>query len=121
MHLFDAAILGVVEGVTEFLPVSSTGHLILAAQVLGLTQTEFIKSFDIAIQLGAILAVVAIYWRSFFDLEVLKRVVIGFIPTGVIGLMFYTIIKTYLLASDTVVLVALALGGVALKIGRAHV
>jgi undecaprenyl-diphosphatase len=66
--LLDSIILGIVEGFTEFLPISSTGHLILASKLLGLPQTEFQKSFEIAIQLGAIASVVILYWRKFLDL-----------------------------------------------------
>ena len=63
MDLFHALVLGVVEGVTEFLPISSTGHLIIASKLLGMAQTDFLKTFEIAIQLGAILSVVVLYWR----------------------------------------------------------
>ncbi len=114
MTFFDAVILGVVEGLTEFLPVSSTGHLILTGELLGLPSTEFLKSFDIAIQLGAICAVIASYVRSFFDIEIVKRIAVGFIPTGVIGFLAYPFIKDYLFESPQLVLAALALGGVAL-------
>lgn len=114
MNIFNAAILGVVEGLSEFLPISSTGHLILANYLLGIPPGAFVKSFDIIIQLGAILAVVVLYWRSFLDIEVLKRVFVGFIPTGILGLAFYNLVKTHLLDSETVVLVSLALGGLAL-------
>lgn len=115
MHPFFAAVLGVVEGLTEFLPVSSTGHLILASRLLGLAQSEFMKSFEIAIQLGAILAVVVLYRKTLFgDREALKRVVVGFIPTGVLGLALYKVVKHYLLGSDATVLWALFLGGVVL-------
>jgi undecaprenyl-diphosphatase len=65
--LLDSTILGIVEGFTEILPISSTGHLILASKLLGLLQTEFQKSFEIAIQLGAIASVVILYWRKFLD------------------------------------------------------
>lgn len=116
MTWFDAIILGVVEGATEFLPISSTGHLILANEVLGNLPTEFAKSFEIIIQLGAILAVLALYWRSFLHIELLKKIAVAFIPTGVIGLALYPIVKTYLLGSVPVVLGALALGGAALII-----
>lgn len=114
MTILESIILGVVEGLTEFLPVSSTGHLILASDLLGIPSSEFLKSFEIAIQLGAILAVVALYWRSFLDLEVLKRVIVAFIPTGIIGLALYGFAKEYLLDNTQVVLWALLLGGVAL-------
>ena len=63
MDLFQVVILSVVEGITEFLPISSTGHLILTSRLLNIPQTEFVKSFEIIIQLGAILAVVIIYWK----------------------------------------------------------
>jgi undecaprenyl-diphosphatase len=112
MTILTSIILGAIEGVTEFLPISSTGHLILASSLLGVAQSDFTKTFEIVIQLGAILAVVVLYWRSFFDLELLKKLVVAFIPTGVIGLALYHILKTYLLGNDLVVLASLFLGGV---------
>jgi undecaprenyl-diphosphatase len=114
MTLLQAIILGIVEGLTEFLPISSTGHLILASKLLGLSQTDFQKSFEIAIQLGAIASVIMLYWRSFLDPAVLSRVLVAFIPTGVIGFALYKVVKTYLFDSEAVVLWALGLGGVAL-------
>jgi len=112
--LLDSVVLGIVEGMTEFLPISSTGHLILASRLLGLPQTDFQKSFEIAIQLGAITSVVILYWRKFLDVAIMSRVLTAFIPTGIIGFALYKIIKTYLFASETIVLWALAVGGVAL-------
>ena len=114
MNVFQSFILGIVEGATEFLPISSTGHLVLASSLLGVVQSDFVKSFEIAIQLGAILAVVVLYFKSFFDTELIKRLIIAFIPTGVIGLALYQFVKTYLLGSEVVVLLALLLGGVGL-------
>jgi undecaprenyl-diphosphatase len=114
MTVFQALVLGIVEGLTEFLPISSTGHLILAAKLLGLTQTDFQKSFDIVIQLGAIGAVVVLYWRQFLRPEVLARVAVAFVPTGAIGLALYPLVKTYLLGNESVVLLALFLGGLIL-------
>jgi undecaprenyl-diphosphatase len=111
MNFLAAVILGIVEGATEFLPVSSTGHLILAGSLLHIPQTDFTKSFDIAIQLGAILAVVFLYWNKLGDLEIWKRLVVGFLPTAVIGLVLYKTIKTYLLGSTAVVLSSLVIGG----------
>ncbi|HTY40099.1 MAG TPA: undecaprenyl-diphosphate phosphatase [Candidatus Paceibacterota bacterium] len=108
---FTALILGLVEGFTEFLPISSTAHLIIATRLLGFAQSEFAKTFDIAIQSGAILAVVALYWRRFLDVELLKKLVAAFIPTGILGLLFYKVVKNYLLGSMTVVLWSLAVGG----------
>jgi undecaprenyl-diphosphatase len=113
MDNIQAVIFGIVEGITEFLPISSTGHLMLTGHVMGLSQTSFLKSFEIVIQFGAILSVVALYWRSFLvDREVLKRVIVAFIPTGILGLTLYKLIKKYLLASNTVVLWSLLLGGI---------
>jgi undecaprenyl-diphosphatase len=114
MDLLQAILLGIIEGATEFLPVSSTGHLILAGELMRIPSTDFYKSFEIVIQLGAILAVVVLYFRSFLDIEVVKRIVVAFIPTGIIGLAFYHVVKTYLLGNAVVVLWALLLGGFAL-------
>jgi undecaprenyl-diphosphatase len=114
MSLIQALILGLVEGITEFLPISSTAHLILASRVMHLAETEFVKSFQIIIQLGAILAVVVLYWNRFWNWEVLKKLVVAFIPTGVIGLTVYKAVKGYLLGNMTVVLCALFVGGIAL-------
>ncbi len=113
MDNLQAIVFGIVEGITEFLPISSTGHLMLTAHVLGLDQTAFLKSFEIVIQFGAILSVVVLYWRSLLvNSEILKRVVVAFVPTGILGLTLYKVIKRYLLASHTVVLWSLLLGGV---------
>lgn len=114
MNLFDAVILGVIEGITEFLPISSTGHLILAGQLLGIPEDEFLKTFMIAIQLGAILAVVALYWRSFLNIEILKRLIVAFIPTGIVGLALYNVIKSDFLGNQALVVGTLFFGGIAL-------
>ena len=112
ISIFQAVVLGVVEGVTEFLPISSTAHLVIVSELLKIDQSVFVKTFEIAIQSGAILAVVVLYVKKFFDIEVLKRVCIAFVPTAVLGLLFYTLIKTYLIGNMSVILTALALGGV---------
>jgi undecaprenyl-diphosphatase len=114
MTLLQSAILGIVEGVTEFLPISSTGHLIITSSLLGVAQSDFVKSFEIIIQLGAIAAVVFLYWRSFLAIETLKKVAVAFLPTAAVGLALYKIIKTYLIGNETVVLWAMFLGGIAL-------
>jgi undecaprenyl-diphosphatase len=113
MDLLTAVILGIIEGVTEFLPISSTGHMILASDLMGLEHSEFLKSFEIAIQVGAISSVVFLYWRLLLvDLEVIKRVIVAFIPTGFLGFIFYRVVKSYLLGSAAVVLWSLLLGGI---------
>jgi undecaprenyl-diphosphatase len=111
MNFLDSVILGVVEGITEFLPISSTAHLIIASRVFGIPETEFLKSFEIAIQLGAILAVLTLYYRSLFDWGVIKRIIAAFVPTAIIGLIFYNVAKS-MLGNITIVLWALFLGGI---------
>jgi undecaprenyl-diphosphatase len=114
MSLLHALILGIVEGITEFLPISSTAHLILVSKALHLGDGEFVKSFEIIIQLGAILSVVVLYWKKFWHWDVLKKLVVAVIPTGVIGLTVYKAVKGYLLGNVTVVLLSLVIGGIAL-------
>jgi undecaprenyl-diphosphatase len=117
MDLFTTVILGIVEGISEFLPISSTGHMILASHLMGLTHTDFLKSFMIAIQVGAIASVIFLYWRMLVvDIEVIKRIIAAFIPTGILGLIFYKPVKNYLLGSETVVLWSLLLGGIFLVV-----
>jgi len=115
MTILDAFILGIVEGITEFLPISSTGHLILASKLLGIPPSDFLASFEIAIQLGAILAVVAAYFKlAFRDFEIIKKVLVAFLPTAVIGFVLYQFIKDVLLGNERVVLWALFVGGIIL-------
>lgn len=113
MNYLQAVILSVVEGLTEFLPVSSTGHLILTSYLLKISQTEFVKSFEIFIQLGAIFSIVFLYKRTIFKkFTVWKKVLTAFIPTAIIGLILYKIIKYYLLGNSFVTVAALLLGGI---------
>lgn len=116
MNLLHVLILSIVEGLTEFLPISSTGHLILASRILNLESTDFQKTFEIIIQLGAILAVVVLYFRKFFDITLIKKLIVAFIPTGIVGVILYPFIKGFLLGSSTVTLLTLFFGGVALII-----
>jgi undecaprenyl-diphosphatase len=115
MTFIQTIIFGVIEGVTEFLPISSTGHLILVDYLLQIPATEFVKSFNIAIQLGAILAVVVLYARRLLvNRSLLARVVVAFMPTAMIGFLFYKLVKTYLLNNPSVVVWALFIGGFAI-------
>ncbi len=116
MTILHSIILGIIEGITEFLPISSTGHLILASNLLGIDQTNFQKSFEIIIQLGAITSVIFLYWKTLWNIATIKNLIVAFIPTGLIGLLFYKIIKTYLMESPAVILWSLLLGGIALII-----
>jgi undecaprenyl-diphosphatase len=117
MDLITAVILGIVQGISEFLPISSTGHMILASHLMGLKHTEFLKSFEIAIQAGTILSVVVLYWRTLLvDIEVIKRLIVAFLPTGILGLTLYRMVKGYLLGSEAVVLWSLLIGGIILVV-----
>ncbi|WP_213981062.1 undecaprenyl-diphosphate phosphatase [Sphingomonas sp. dw_22] len=123
-ELLVAILLGIVEGVTEFLPVSSTGHLILASELMGYDAAQW-AMFNVVIQLGAILAVVVLYWRTFWAVALgllqgnpvswrfLRNLVVAFIPAAVIGLALHKQIEA-LLAAPKVVAWALILGGVAI-------
>ena len=117
MTIFDAIILGIVEGFTEFLPISSTAHLVLTSKLLNIEMTEFLKSFEISIQLGAIASVVFLYWRSIVSKpELNKKIIAAFIPTAIIGLIFYKLVKNVLLDNYLVSVYALLFGGIALII-----
>ncbi len=116
MSILHSIILGIVEGITEFLPISSTGHLILTSHLLKIPDTETLKSFSIIIQLGAILAVVVLYFKELFNFETIKKLIIGFLPTGIIGLTVYKLIKEYLLDNVFIVIISLLIGGITMII-----
>lgn len=116
MDLIQSIIIGIIEGLTEFLPVSSTGHMIITSSVMGIEKDEFVKLFEIAIQLGAILSVVVLYWKKFFDFSKWQfyiKLLISVIPALVLGKLFSDKIDT-LLESPTVVAVSLLAGGIVL-------
>jgi undecaprenyl-diphosphatase len=114
MTWFEALILAIVEGITEFLPVSSTGHMILAEGVMGMKSNDFVQAFIINIQFGAILSVVVLYWKRFFQtLKFYYKLFIAFIPAAVFGLLLSDYIDM-LLESVYVVAVMLILGGIVL-------
>ncbi len=115
MTIIDAIILSFVEGLSEFLPISSTGHLVLTSELLGIQQTEFVKSFEIIIQLGAILAIVVLYFKTLLkNKEVWKRIMIAFLPTAIIGFALYKVIKQVLIGNTMITVLALLFGGIAL-------
>ena len=130
MNILDTIIIAIVEGLTEFLPVSSTGHMIITQNILGVESTPFVKAFTFIIQFGAILSVVVLYWKRFFKLNhapapegagAFKRFLhkydfywklfVAFIPAAVFGLLFNDAIDA-MLESVTVVAVTLILGGI---------
>jgi undecaprenyl-diphosphatase len=112
MHILQTLILGAAEGFTEFLPISSTAHMMMVSRILGLTSTDFLKTFEIVIQFGAILAIVALYWSRLYALrQVWSKILVAFVPTGVIGFVLYKLIKGYLLGNNTIAIWALGIGG----------
>jgi undecaprenyl-diphosphatase len=116
MSLIEAIVLAIVEGVTEFLPISSTGHLIIVSTWMGIQHNDFTKMFTVSIQLGAILSVVVLYWKRFFSSVVIyKKLFVAFIPAVVLGLLLGGLIDQ-LLENVMVVAIALILGGVFLLI-----
>lgn len=115
MTFFQVIILGIVEGITEFLPVSSTAHLEFTTRIMGIVQTDFIKSFLVIIQFGAILAVVVLYFKKIFASRgVFLRMAVGFIPTGIIGFVLYKLIKQFLIGNEWIAIAALIIGGIIL-------
>lgn len=112
MSLFETIIIAIVEGLTEFLPVSSTGHMIITQALLGVESTEFVKAFTVNIQFGAILSVIVLYWKRFFQSwDFYYKLFIAFLPAAIIGLLFVDYIDA-LLESVLVVAIMLVLGGV---------
>ncbi len=116
MNLFEAIIIAIVEGITEYLPVSSTGHMIIASSLMDIHKDPFVKLYEVAIQLGAILAVVVLYWRKFIDFsrwQFYLKLIIAVIPALVLGKLFAEQIDS-LLESPTTVAIMLLLGGIVL-------
>ena len=121
MNIIEAIIIAVVEGLTEFLPISSTGHMIIASSLLGIGENDFTKLFEVAIQLGAIMAVVVLYWKRFISplsngMEGWKfyaKLVVGVLPALILGFLFNDQIDK-LLESPTTVAISMLLGGIVL-------
>lgn len=131
MSIIEAIIIAIVEGITEFLPISSTGHMIIAQNLMGIESNEFVKAFTVIIQFGAILSVIVLYWNRFFRLnkdipesakgsffntilykyEFYWKLLMGFIPAAILGLLFNDVIDE-LLESVLVVAIMLVLGGI---------
>jgi len=116
MSLLEAIIIAIVEGLTEFLPVSSTGHMVITSSLMGIGANDFTKVFEVSIQLGAIMAVVVLYWKKFFDFQRWQfyiKLLVGVLPALVLGYLFTE--KIYaLLESPVTVAVSLLAGGILL-------
>lgn len=112
MDTLQTIIIAIVEGLTEFLPVSSTGHMIIAQHLLGIESTDFVKAFTVIIQFGAILSVIVLYWKRFFQTWTFYlKLLAGFIPAAILGLLFNDKIDD-MLESITVVSIMLVIGGI---------
>jgi undecaprenyl-diphosphatase len=118
MNYLEAVILAIIEGITEFLPISSTGHMIIASSIMGIADQPFTKIFTVAIQFGAILSVVLLYWKQFLPTDgawkekliFYAKLLVGFIPAAVFGLLLSDIIDQ-LLENVIVVAITLIIGG----------
>jgi len=118
MEIWQAIIIAIVEGLTEFLPVSSTGHMVITSALLKLNKDEFTKLFEVCIQLGAILAVVVLYWRKFFVFDKSRvnfyiKLIVAVLPALIVGYLFADAIDS-LLEKPEVVAISLLLGGIIL-------
>jgi len=116
MNYLQAFILAIIEGITEFLPVSSTGHMVIASAIMGIGKDEFVKLFEIAIQLGAILAVVVLYWKKFFDFskwQFYAKLIIAVIPALIFGKLLNDFIDEKL-GNPIFIAVILLVGGIVL-------
>lgn len=114
MTTLHAIILGIIEGFTEFLPISSTGHMILASHFLHIVDSATLATYEIVVQLGAILAVVVLYYKKLFQVEMIKKLTVAFIPTGIVGVIVYPYIKYLLTGTYSSIIVAsmLIVGGI---------
>jgi len=113
MNILHALLLGIVEGLTEFLPVSSTFHLLIVTKLIGIAQSDFSKFFDVFIQSGAILAIVVLFAKEWFSqIEMLKKVAISFIPTAIIGFLLHKVIKGVFFESFGPMIIVFTLIGV---------
>lgn len=112
MNIFQSIIIAIVEGITEFLPVSSTGHMIIAQHLLGIPPSDFVKAFTVNIQFGAIISVVVLYWKRFFQsVDFYYKLLIAFLPAAVIGFLAGDLIDS-MLESVFLVSLMLVIGGV---------
>lgn len=112
MQIYQAILLGIIEGLTEFLPISSTFHLIFAASFIGLEQTEFLKFFTVFIQAGGILAVLFLYGKELWqDHSLIKKISLSFIPTALLGFLLYPVIKNTFFESDLLMIAVFIIFG----------
>jgi undecaprenyl-diphosphatase len=115
MTILQSIILGIIEGITEFLPISSTGHLIIVADFLNLENSDFFKTYAISIQLGAILSVAVLYLKTIIKYyQIIFKVTVSFLPTALIAILLYKVIRGLFMENLIIIATALILGGIAL-------
>ncbi len=113
MTIWQSLIMGIVEGLTEFLPISSTAHLIITGELLKIPDPDFFKTFTISIQLGAILAVVILYWKKIWSSwNLIGKIIAAAIPTAIIGVALHKIVKEYLMENLPLIASSLLIGGI---------
>ena len=113
MTIFLALILGAVEGLTEFFPISSTGHLIFLSELFQIPETDSLKLFQVFIQFGAVLAILVLYWKDILrERKIISSAIVGFIPAMIVGFVLYKTIKDFFFGNLMVVGLALIIGGV---------
>jgi undecaprenyl-diphosphatase len=116
MDVFQAIIIAIVEGLTEFLPISSTGHMVIVSSIMGIAENDFVKLFEVVIQLAAILAVVIMYWKKFFDFKNLRfylLLIVATIPALIVGALLKSHVDK-MLESPLIIALILLLGGIVL-------
>lgn len=121
MTILQSIILGIVEGITEFIPVSSTAHILILSDWLGIESSDFLKTFTISIQVGAILSVAVLYFRIIYkNPKLILKMLAGFIPTAIIALSLYAFIRDLFMENMFIIASALILGGIALILFENH-
>lgn len=116
MNILHVIILAIIEGITEFLPISSTGHMVITSAILGIEDDKFVKLFEVAIQLGAIMAVVVLYWKKFFDFKnwtFYAKLLVAVVPALIFGKLFDDAIDE-ILGKPAIIATVLLLGGIIL-------
>jgi undecaprenyl-diphosphatase len=111
MTLIHSIILGIVEGLTEFLPISSTGHMVLVSHFLKVENAATLATFEVVVQVGAIGAVILLFFKKLLQLNLAKKLAVAFIPTGIVGVIVYPFIKSWL-QNPILVAVMLVIGGI---------
>lgn len=115
MTIIHSLILGIVEGLTEFLPISSTGHMVLVSYFLHIEESAVLSTFEVVSQVGAIAAVVVLYFKKLFEMKIIQKLIVAFIPTGIVGIAIYPYIKAWL-QNPLLVAVTMTVGGVCVLI-----